>query len=44
MLCNNRVFYQHPEVSIIIIMIYITLVPGSLSIVKFFWKAYRKDI
>lgn len=43
MLCHNQVFYQYSEVTIIIIIIDITVVPGNISIAKFFWKAYGKE-
>lgn len=38
---DNQVFYQQPEVTIII---YLTLVPGSLRIVTFSWTAYVREI
>lgn len=39
MLCHNQVFYQQPEVTIII---HITLVPGSLHVVTFFLDSLCK--
>lgn len=42
MLCHDQVFYQHPEVTIIIIIINITLVPGSLSMSSFLGRLMEK--
>lgn len=38
---HNQVFYQWHQVTIII---YLTLVPGSLRIVTYSWTAYVKEI